>query len=284
MYYGFRQKDNNGILLSEGYAAKLEYPLKETNVQSAAEKIREIYDLYLKNTGSKVYLSIVPDKAMFLAEKNGCPAMDYEKLRQILTQGTDFARYVDIWDELSLGSYYKTDTHWRQETLLPVAEALAQAMGTTIGTDFREVITDQPFYGVYYGQSALPLKPEEIRYLTNETLDSCTVWNMETGEMTGIYNMEKLRSRDSYEVFLSGASSLLVLENPNAETERELVVFRDSFGSSLIPLLAEGYTKITLVDTRYIPAKLVGDYVNFTGQDVLFLYSTLILNNSESLR
>ena len=48
--------------------------------------------------------------------------------------------------------------------------------------------------------------------------------------------------------------------------------------------LAESYAKITLVDLRYLPSYLLGDYVDFHGQDVLFLYSSLLLNNSLALR
>ena len=63
-----------------------------------------------------------------------------------------------------------------------------------------------------------------------------------------------------------------------------MVLFRDSFGSSLAPLLLQGYRKVTLVDIRYMDPKLLGDYVNFQSADVLFLYSTLVLNSSGALR
>ena len=45
-------------------------------------------------------------------------------------------------------------------------------------------------------------------------------------------------------------------ENTENKTGRELVVFRDSFASSFVPLLVEGYDKITLIDTRYISPKI----------------------------
>ena len=96
--------------------------------------------------------------------------------------------------------------------------------------------------------------------------------------------MSKLTSRDLYDVFLSGAASLLTIENPKAATDRELIVFRDSFGSSLVPLLVHDYKTVTLVDIRYIGSAFVGDKVDFHGQDVLFLYSTLVLNSSNSLK
>ena len=73
-------------------------------------------------------------------------------------------------------------------------------------------------------------------------------------------------------------------ENPDAETDRELVIFRDSYGSSLAPLLVKGYSKITLVDIRYLASPFVGQYVRFDSQDVLFLYSTSVLNNSITLK
>ena len=99
-----------------------------------------------------------------------------------------------------------------------------------------------------------------------------------------IYNMEKAKGHDAYELFLSGTSALQVIENPAASGEKELLVFRDSFGSSLIPLLVDEYSKITVIDTRYVNSALLGNLVDFHGHDTLFLYSTLILNNSMSMR
>ena len=96
--------------------------------------------------------------------------------------------------------------------------------------------------------------------------------------------MDMLGSKDLYDVFLSGAKSLLTIENPNAATDRELIVFRDSFGSSMVPLLARDYAKVTLVDIRYMSPTILGNFVEFGGQDVLFLYSTLVLNNSETIK
>ena len=63
-----------------------------------------------------------------------------------------------------------------------------------------------------------------------------------------------------------------------------LLMFRDSFGSSLVPLLAEGYARITLVDIRYVAPERLGMWLTFDNQDVLFLYSTPVLNNSETLK
>jgi hypothetical protein len=52
----------------------------------------------------------------------------------------------------------------------------------------------------------------------------------------------------------------------------------------MIPLLVQGYRTITLVDLRYMNSSMLGQFIEFVDQDVLFLYSTLVLNNSNSLK
>ena len=84
--------------------------------------------------------------------------------------------------------------------------------------------------------------------------------------------------------FLGGSRALLTITNPAASSDRELLLFRDSFGSSIAPLLAEGYAKITLIDIRYISPELLDRFVTFDGQDVLFLYSVSVLDHSETIR
>ena len=108
--------------------------------------------------------------------------------------------------------------------------------------------------------------------------------NFETGETAHVYDGTKLTSRDLYDIFLCGPASVLTVENPAAGTDRELIIFRDSFASSLAPLLLPGYARITLIDLRYVSSEQLGDYVDFGDQDVLFLYSTLVLNQSSMLK
>ena len=115
-------------------------------------------------------------------------------------------------------------------------------------------------------------------------LEGCTAYDYETESEIPVYNLAEAAGRDPYALFLSGSKSLLVLENPEAETDRELILFRDSFGSSLAPLLLEGYARVTLVDIRYISPALLDRFISFADQDVLFLYSTSVLNSSETIK
>ena len=85
-------------------------------------------------------------------------------------------------------------------------------------------------------------------------------------------------------MFLSGSVSLLRIENPQNTSGRRLVIFRDSFASRLAPLLVEQYARSTLVDIRSLSSSRLGGFVDFTGCDVLFLYSAGVLNNSSTLK
>ncbi len=280
----FNQSANNDIYVVDGFASKIEYPLRKESVERAGARFQYVYEKYLKDTNTKNYLSIIPDKNYFLGRGNGYLSIDYEKMISLLKENTDFLKYIDITNELELSDFYKTDTHWREENIIDVAEKIATGMGTDVKAEYEEKILDVDFYGVYYGQSALPLKSERVKYLSNSTLENCKVYDFQNGKEIPVYDMEKANGKDPYEMFLGGPLSLVTIENDNAKTDKELIVFRDSFGSSIAPILVEGYKKITLVDIRYMHPDLLGKYIEFDSQDVLFLYSTSVLNNSETIK
>ena len=280
-YYLLGKTDNNGIYLHDGYAAKMEYPMDEKSLNSAISRFTELYEKYL--TDCDVRFALVPDKGCYLAGNAGALSMDYDALYEKMAESLPWAKLIDLRQSLSIDSYYRTDTHWRQEAILPAAEQIAAALGVSVPA-FTERKLDKPFYGVYYGQAALPMEPDELRYLTNEVLENCTVKCYDNGLTAQIYDMTKLVSRDLYDVFLSGGTAVLEITNPAAAPEKELIVFRDSFGSSMVPLLIHDYGKVWVLDTRYVSPAYLGQFVDFSDQDVLFLYSTLILNASSALR
>ena len=278
------QKDNNGIYIAKDYAVKQEYPLNPDSVRRAAERFSYVYEKYL--TDSDVFYAIVPDKGQYLAESSGHLALHFGKMNTILGNAMPWATPINLYDSLNYDDFYRTDTHWRQENLFEAAAVLCDALNVTAPNraDFTQRVIDRPFYGVYYGQAALPMEPDEMIVMESSLLSDCTVYDHESGKTTSVYDESKLESKDLYDIFLSGSRSLLTIENPNASTEKELIVFRDSFGSAMIPLLLTDYAKVTAVDIRYIHPDLLERFIDFTGQNVLFLYSTLVLNNSETIK
>lgn len=279
----FNRGDNNGIYLHDGYISSVEYPMSTESIDRAAERFRYIYDKYLTDSNN-VYFSLIPDKNAFMAEESGHLHLDYDLFEDTVTKKLDFAKYIKISHLLSLEDYYRTDTHWRQECITDIAEALCTSMGTTPPTQFAENTLEGDFHGVYSGQAALPLEADSIKYLTNGTLEGLKVYDHQNEKKTELYDMEKAVGNDPYEMFLSGPLSLVTVENPQNTSGRHLIMFRDSFSSSLAPLMAEGYSKITLIDIRYIQPDYVANFVDFENADVLFIYSSMVLNDSSTIK
>lgn len=289
----FRQLDDHDLYCYRGYLSQLEYPLNEALLIHAGEKFTEIYEKYLKARDCHAYLSIIPDKNYFLAPDGGYPVMDYEKAVSLVRKNSEFAEYIDLFPTLALENYYRTDQHWKQETLVNTATVLLDGMQKKEAASshsrlpaFTKHRLDTPFYGAYYDQLALKTAPDKLYYLTSTATEQCIVTSYNTGMPVRVpfYDMEHAAGRDPYEMFLNGSDALLTIENPSAATDKELVIFRDSFASSITPLLVSEYAKITLIDLRYIKTDYLDLFVTFDNQDVLFLYSTLLLNHSTTLQ
>lgn len=291
-----QQRDINGIYKVREHLSKIEAPLDEAATLHAAKKISEIAQM-----AEKAYLCIIPDKNYFLYKEKNYPHTDYEKMMSLLLSNIENAEYINIFDTLTIDNYYKTDTHWRQETLLPTAEKILSALNTlntpNTGTpphtsnDITSIsdytlTTYDDFYGVYAAQSAFNTPPETLVTLTSESISGAEVTSAEDKGTFPVYQSEKFEGHDSYDVFLGGAKALLDIKRPlkEGETEKKLVLFRDSFGSSIAPLFLENYTHITMVDLRYLSSKLLPEFVDFENSDVLFLYNTQIINNGYLLK
>ena len=228
---------------------------------------------------------VIPDKNFFIASPNGYPDKDYRALVERLGKGFPEAKYIDVSGLLSADDFYYTDSHWRQERILKVADEIADKMGAERIGQCEKHDAGISFYGVYYGQAALPHAPESLSYLDNSVIRGLKVYNVETSSDIPVYDLSAAAGRDPYEMFLGGARSIIRITNPNAAKERRLIVFRDSFGSSIAPLLAAGYSEITLVDIRYISPSALGKLIDFTkAYDALFLYSASVINNSETIK
>ena len=255
MYNIFKRSDNNGIYLVDGQVYKYSDKMNGVEIKENVNRLNKLYNNFLKDMN--VYYSIVPDKNYFMAEENGYPHIDYQKFEKIVCENMNKnMTYIDLFDTLNLEDYYTTDTHWRQEKLATVVNKLAKEMN--------------------------PIPSEDMIYLTNKTLENAKVsmLNEKTLEMEEdkIYEESDFKNNDPYDIFLGGPEMLITIENENAKTDKELYIFRDSFGSSLSPLLVEGYKKITIIDLRYIASPLLKNFITFEkGSDALIINCTDVI-------
>lgn len=291
------QSDVNGLWTYKDHMLKNDEPLNEKQVAYGINLMNKLIKTNLKD--ANVYYSVVPEKTYFVRDKFKHLKFDYNKLENLLKNGVAGASYIDIKDTLELSDYYYTDTHWSQDKLFETVNKIAKEMGTdkyiTPETEYKKQLLE-PFYGVYWAQAAIGEKPDKLCYLTNDYTENAKVYGIDPEVLKNkfgvtdtlekkVYATDKFGKMDSYDIFLSGAQPLVTIESENAKTDKELIIFRDSFSSSIAPLFTGAYKKVTLIDLRYMPSMLLNEFVEFkAGQDVLFLYSASLYNSSMLLK
>lgn len=281
------KSDSDGYFKIGDSVYKINEALEEKNIVWAATQFSVIRRGLFPE--AQAYYAIIPDRNYFLTEASGMAysAMDYERLNDLMKENMQGISYIDIYGCLELEDYYRTDLHWRQEKIIDVADMLLVSMQTAgvQKENYEQKVATDTFLGGYAVASAFWVEPEEINYLTSSAMEQASVYDYEKKETVPVYAQERLEGMDPYDFYLWGARALLTIENPAQESGEKLIIFRDSFGSSIAPLLLDGYSEITLVDLRYISPNYLKTVIDPSEYDtVLFLYSTELLNNSDSLK
>ena len=278
------KSDANGYVYYEDGLYQLDTDWNSKNVTRAAKSFAELQEKWFGD--AEVYYALIPDKSYFLPEENypvSKGEWEIATMQEYLTEAT----YIDLYPYLSIEDYYRTDMHWKQEAILDVAEVLKRAMNSDelLQEQYSvSMITDE-FYGGYAGSSAFRVEPDALFAVTSEVIANVSVYDYEKMENVSVYAPEKIDETDPYDYYLWGARALLTIENPACENGKKLILFRDSFGSSIAPLLIDGYEEITLVDLRYVSADYLSELIDVTAyDDVLFLYSQQVLRHSDSMK
>ncbi len=278
----------NRYLLGNNYASDVSlkgeyiiapnYPLDSKSLQNFTKKINTITKNYFPT--SNCYSLIIPDKSYFL-DNNQDLKINYDYLYDYLSRKLTIPN-INIHDLLTLSDYYQTDIHLEQSSYLKIIPRI----NDYLNFNYQNISYTPKTYANFKGSDFYKVpfqKPEKLTYLTNDLLSNITVKHLDYLD-NYIYKEEALTSGDAYNLFLSGPSSLIELTNEDSPNNRELIIFRDSFASSLAPLLIPFYHKITLIDLRYTNMNIISKYIDFHNQDILFFYSTLIVNNSFILK
>ena len=276
-------KENNSLAFQRGHVAKIIGKINDASIKNALAVWKKVDETCLNNC-SKKYIAIIPDKGYFFSRDLGYPGADRRCAIEKVTRALADFEYIDVLDKISLDDYYKTDTHISQNRAMGLVGALCEKMSAPKSRFEHKVLSAGKFFGVYRGQSALPLPPDELKYIDSDALALCTVYDCAAKKYIPMYDTSAARGRDGYEMFLGGARGILKITNPALGSGREIVVFRDSFGSAVCPLLCERYDSVTAIDLRYTDVDTVVQNVNFSGKDVLFLYSFHTLENSFQMK
>lgn len=70
------------------------------------------------------------------------------------------------------------------------------------------------------------------------SIERMQVYDYERKQNVSVYAPEKIGGMDDYDFYLWGARALLTIQNPECHNGKKLLLFRDSFGSSIAPLFS----------------------------------------------
>lgn len=276
-----RQKQNNGYAIENGSIAQIKTAFDRQSIDRSIGRLAYITERYLQGSGGRLYFALIPDKNYYFAKQYGYPSPDYDSLTAQIKTALPDAILIDLFGSLSIEDYYLTDWHWDQSRLDDVLHVLGESIGFAdrLPSDYQRIEL-YPFRGGYHDQSGLYPPPETMVYLSNETIASLSVYNYATSKTGGVYHPDLFDSDTPYDFFMEGLQGLQRIDNPTSQSDRELIVFRDSYASPLLPLIAQAYRTVYVVDIRNVLPSALGSLLDFKGRDVLFLFSTTVLDSN----
>ncbi len=277
----FQKVTNNGVYPIGDRVYDQFHGIRDDYVSAAGRRMNEILAAVQP---ASAYLSLVPTKAQGLQDDRYLLS-DQHAVADPLRDSVQ-ADYVDLLWLADAGPgvrYYGADPHWTTSGAIDAYGALARGMGLDPVTGYRfEQFTDT-YVGSEYGKAAswsVPLDTIELAH--NDVIDGMSICRIETADRTvchdSVYVPTPPESLDDYDVFLGGLAPIVEITNPAAPAGSHLVMFKDSYAHAVAPFLAQHYRTTTLVDLRYVERQYVLDNVDFDGADVLFLYSTSVIN------
>lgn len=279
------------------YIAQDEYLIEVYDTPVNTERIADTFHkFYQKLDSSKVdaNLMLVPTAHSILADKlpTNAPVINQMNTAKIIYEKSGIPA-IDCSSYLSQAAasgqiYYYTDHHWTTYGAYQGYLAFCEAKGLTpvsLEDMTAETVSDE-FYGTIYSKvNDYSHKADSITLYTNPA-DTLTVNYTDTEEITdSLYNLDYVSQKDKYSLFLNNLHTLIEITNETAESDRELVLIKDSYANSMVPFLVHHYKKIYVFDSRYYkqgPSSFIEEHPSVT--DVLLLYNMNTLDTDSGIR
>ena len=185
--------------------------------------------------------------------------------------------------------YYRTDHHWTSLGAYYAYQSAAKTLGynaysrnmfnvETAGTDFR---------GTLYSKTLDDrITPDTMDYyhLANgePTVTMTCINGGDVQKYDSLYVREFLDKKDKYSSF-TGSNVPVVTIDTSVDNGKSLLIIKDSYAHSLVPFLSNHYSKITMIDMRYINTDIsrlvrLDDY-----QQVMFMYNVITFAEDNNL-
>ena len=239
----------------------------------------------LAPTSQEIYSSLMPSYGGYLSEKafiEGC----YGKTENLTP--IDCLSFLSGHRDEYI--YYRTDHHWTSLGAYYAYAAAARQLGyNAYGLNAFNIETaSSSFRGTLFSKTLdSTVTPDSIDYYhlaSNEPTVKMTVFDgREQTEYDSLYVRDYLAIKDKYSSFTGSNSPLITIET-DVDNGKSLLLIKDSYAHSLVPFLSKHYSKITMVDMRYINVGL--DYFSINVNDysqVLISYNVISFAGDQNL-
>ncbi|MCI9439645.1 MAG: hypothetical protein HFH15_00095 [Ruminococcus sp.] len=277
---GSREEEDILIGKDDYLLEKIVSPDQET----LKENIEAIHLFANQNQDIPMYMLLVPNAANVMSSRLPSFAAVQDQNRmfaQVKRELGDTVEWLDAVEALNPHAnekiFYKTDHHWTSLGAFYTFSAVAEQM--KIKADSASYFVSYPVSTTFNGMLAaksgcrLNVKEEIYIYVPRDT-DNDVVVNYvdEQRKTTSLFDASKLETRDQYAVFLGENTSVVDIKTVS-DSQRRLLLIKDSYANSFVSFLVPHFREIVLVDPRYYGGTIDEIMDTYRISDVLFLYS-----------
>lgn len=288
MEYGLGKRESNQVYL--GSNALITHVIAPSNEITKAN-VAGIKG-FIERYGMKGYVMLVPSAASINTDQLPALAEIWDErtyIDSVYGQLTSYAVGVPLYDLFEEHKdeylYYRTDHHWTSYAAFLAHNQLLDALKQPLHQENDLTVTTlrNDFLGMLHSKTGFPLvKKDTMEQYQAGSVKSYAVYDgKETTSYDSIYFPEYLEKKDKYSYFLGTVQPMVTIYT-DAPTDRKLLIFKDSYSHSMVPMLLDRYSEIRLVDPRYMNLVLPANQQLIEAErydDVLFMFTTDVFSH-----
>ena len=173
--------------------------------------------------------------------------------------------------------YYRTDHHWTTDGAYLAFEQVNSVMELGNKVTYTDYAVKNDFRGTLASKSGFVNGMDDAIkiYLPaedSEGYENSVIYYSDTKEKTTqFYQVDSLDTKDAYTVFGGSNHPMYTVRTP-LDTDRHLLLIKDSYANSMLPYLTYNYDEIVVVDLRYM-AKSTAELMQEDFDDIFIMYN-----------
>ena len=174
--------------------------------------------------------------------------------------------------------YYRTDHHWTTDGAYLAFGQVNSVMELGNKVTYTDYAVKNDFRGTLASKSGFVNGMDDAIkiYLPaedSEGYENSVIYYSDTKEKTTqFYQVDSLDTKDAYTVFGGSNHPMYTVRTP-LDTDRHLLLIKDSYANSMVPFLSQCFSEIVVVDPRYFYDNIQDIISSESITDVLFLYN-----------